>query len=174
MKPGVLSNIPQRCFPSFVPRNYCVFLQDIFKAFPFSEFYFVLFKTDKQKVSNIRNNTVRSIRTVEFCSILSFLENYCQRRIVVVCAFILQALSLSLSLSLSFSQHQPTLILQILLYCSSELIPFSRLAQHHTARLLIGFPCIVCYRIRKNEIRAFLETGLEKEHDKYNVRKKKK
>lgn len=27
---------------------------------------------------------------------------------------------------------------------------------------------------KKNEIRAFLGTGFEKEHDKYNVRKKKK
>jgi hypothetical protein len=49
MKPGVLNNILQPCFPSFLPRNYYVFLEGIVKAFPFPAFYFVLFKQLNKK-----------------------------------------------------------------------------------------------------------------------------
>lgn len=84
-------------------------------------------------------------------------------------AFILPALSCSLSLSTSayFNfidlimlqlRANTTLTLGLASYCKAV----NRFSLH---RLLPN---------KKNEIRAFLGTGLEKEHDKYNVRKKKK
>ena len=88
-------------------------------------------------------------------------------------AFILPALSLSLSLFFFLStsayfnfidliilqlRANTTLTLGLASYCRAV----NRFSLH---RLLPN---------KKNEIRAFLGTGLEKEHDKYNVRKKRK